>query len=107
MAAELKSADFAFTVGVEVGVAPGADGDCVGTGLPPFQLSQLEVLCSYADPNYGSLWLWCQQSALSTPKEVLARMTKEVTEDLLVGATRWAYAWAVAFTYKFIWFLTW
>mmetsp|Transcript_26031 Transcript_26031/g.49856 ORF Transcript_26031/g.49856 Transcript_26031/m.49856 type:complete len:720 (-) Transcript_26031:47-2206(-) len=96
MAAELKSADFAFTVGAEVGVAPGADGDCVGTGLPPFQLSQLEVLCAYADPNYGFLWLWCRQSALSTPKEVLARMTKEVTEDLLVGATRWAYAWAVA-----------
>jgi len=96
MAAELKSADFAFTVGAEVGVAPGADGDCVGTGLPPFQLSQLEVLCAYADPNYGFLWLWCRQSALSTPTEVLARMTKEVTEDLLVGATRWAYAWAVA-----------
>jgi len=96
MAAELESADFAFTVGAEVGIAPGADYKNVGTGLPPFELSRLEVLCAYADPNYGFLWLWCRQSALSTPNEVLAQMTKEVSRDLLVGATRWAYAWAIA-----------
>jgi len=96
MVAELKNADFAFTVGAEVGIAPGADGDSIGTGLPPFELSRLEVLCAYADPNYGFLWLWCRQSALSTPNEVLSQMTKEVTADLLVDATRWAYAWAIA-----------
>jgi len=96
MAAELKNADFAFTVNAELAIAPGADGDSIGTGLPPFQLSRLEVLCAYADPNYGFLWFWCRQSALSTPNEVLAQMTKEVTEDLLVDATRWDYAWAIA-----------
>jgi len=96
MAAELKRADFDFTVGAEMSIVYAEDGDSVGTGLPPFHLSRLEVLCAYADPNYGFLWLWCRQSALSTPNEVLAQMTKEVTEDLLIGARRWAYAWAVA-----------
>merc|ERR1712129_25732 len=99
IAAELKSADFAFTVGAEVGIVPGRpckDHDSFGTGLPPLQLSRLEVLCAYADPNYGFLWLWCRQSALSMPNEVLSRMTEEVTAELLMGATRWAYAWAIA-----------
>mmetsp|Transcript_36067 Transcript_36067/g.92941 ORF Transcript_36067/g.92941 Transcript_36067/m.92941 type:complete len:774 (+) Transcript_36067:25-2346(+) len=65
-------------------------------GMPCFQLSQLELLCTYADPNYGFLWFWCRDSFLSTPREVLCRMHQEVGSDLVAGGTLWAYAWAIA-----------
>jgi len=66
-----------------------------GHGETQRLLRRLEVICTYADPNYGFLWFWCRRNALSTPQEVLAKMHAEVVRDLLSGAM-WAYAWAVA-----------
>merc|ERR1719468_503295 len=59
-------------------------------------LWRLEVLCAYADPNYGSLWFWCRESSLSTPREVLLQMREEVSRNLLTGGLLWVYTWAVA-----------
>jgi len=86
--------------GAAAAEAEGAEGNggrrAGDTGAPSLQLGQLEVLCAYADPNYGFQWFWCRQSALSTPREVILRMREEVSSDLVARGALWAYAWAVA-----------
>lgn len=66
------------------------------SGMPQLHLARLAVLCAYADPNYGFLWFWCRESALSSPNEVLARMREEVSGDLVSGGALAAYALAIA-----------
>lgn len=70
-------------------------GTSLGLGYGS-RVAQLEMLCTYADPNYGFLWFWCRESPLSVPPEVLRRMRAEVARDLLAGGALWAYAWAIA-----------
>mmetsp|Transcript_56941 Transcript_56941/g.144438 ORF Transcript_56941/g.144438 Transcript_56941/m.144438 type:complete len:770 (+) Transcript_56941:77-2386(+) len=101
---ELKAGSFTFSSTnpdlARQGAHPDASASTVvggiGDGIEPLALERLEVLCAYADPNYGFLWFWCRESSLSTPLEVLIRMREEVAKDLVVGGALWAYAWAVA-----------
>eukprot|EP00747_Dinoflagellata_sp_TGD_P103644 gnl/TRDRNA2_/TRDRNA2_169021_c0_seq2.p1 gnl/TRDRNA2_/TRDRNA2_169021_c0~~gnl/TRDRNA2_/TRDRNA2_169021_c0_seq2.p1 ORF type:complete len:801 (-),score=144.78 gnl/TRDRNA2_/TRDRNA2_169021_c0_seq2:122-2524(-) len=69
--------------------------DGAGFAAPYVPLRQLEVLCAYADPNYGFLWFWCRQSSLSTPREVLQQMREEISSDLASGGGLWCYVWAI------------
>lgn len=62
---------------------------------PHLALERLEVLCSYADPNYGFLWYWCRQSSLATPREVLQQMSEELRRDLLQRGALKTYLWAL------------
>jgi len=62
---------------------------------PQLALERLEVLCSYADPNYGFLWFWCRQSSLATPREVLQQMAEELRRDLLERGALKTYLWAL------------
>lgn len=96
---ELKGGRFAFSSASNVIMTTAGDsngGVQCGDGAPNLQLSHLEVLCAYADPNYGFLWFWCRKSALSTPREVLLRMHEKVSSDLTTGGTLWAYISAIA-----------
>ncbi|CAJ1385642.1 unnamed protein product [Effrenium voratum] len=68
--------------------------DLTTEGAPPVALNRLEILCSYADPNYGFLWFWCRSSSLSTPREVMERMAEEILRDFLRGSLR-VYVWAL------------
>eukprot|EP00931_Biecheleriopsis_adriatica_P115000 TRINITY_DN9085_c0_g1_i1.p1 TRINITY_DN9085_c0_g1~~TRINITY_DN9085_c0_g1_i1.p1 ORF type:complete len:781 (-),score=170.88 TRINITY_DN9085_c0_g1_i1:216-2558(-) len=63
--------------------------------MPALALNRLEVLCSYADPNYGFLWFWCRQSSLSSPREVMQQMAEELRRDFLRGGTLRPYIWAL------------
>lgn len=113
--AELQDETFAFSAGTEEDDCADPDGDgadeavvggdsldWVGLGDPrgpsrtALSLWRLEMLCAYADPNYGFLWFWCRESSLSSPQEVLARMRGEVADDLWKGGALHAYAWALA-----------
>eukprot|EP00445_Apocalathium_hangoei_P044272 CAMPEP_0203989864 /NCGR_PEP_ID=MMETSP0360-20130528/8426_1 /ASSEMBLY_ACC=CAM_ASM_000342 /TAXON_ID=268821 /ORGANISM="Scrippsiella Hangoei, Strain SHTV-5" /LENGTH=754 /DNA_ID=CAMNT_0050929851 /DNA_START=106 /DNA_END=2366 /DNA_ORIENTATION=+ len=90
MSKELKGSHFAFSI-------PGfGRSEVLADSAEPLLLEKLEVLCAYADPNYGFLWFWCRESSLSTPLEVLVRMREEVAQDLVSGGALWAYAWAVS-----------
>lgn len=73
------------------GLVPETEG-----GAPRVHLGQLDVICGYADPNYGFLWFWCRQASPSSPRDVLHRMRREIAADLLVAGVLWAYAWAIA-----------
>jgi la-related protein 1 len=64
--------------------------------MPAVQMDKLDVLCEYADPNYGFLWFWSRQGALSSPREVLRKMHEDIMDELLNGGSLWAYTWAVA-----------
>lgn len=64
-------------------------------GAPPVALNQLEILCSYADPNYGFLWFWCRRSSLSSPGEVMQRMAEEIRSDFLKAGALRVYVWAL------------
>lgn len=86
-AAALRSRQFHLTV--QRGQAAAMEG------APPVALNQLEVLCSYADPNYGFLWFWCRGNSLSTPREVMHRMAEELRRDFLCGRTLRVYVWAL------------
>merc|ERR1719476_646786 len=75
-----------------------AAGTCplVEEGMPRICLQRLDVLCTYADPNYGFLWFWCRKTGLSQPREVLQQMHEEIAQDLTAGGALWPYAWAIA-----------
>mmetsp|Transcript_61677 Transcript_61677/g.133606 ORF Transcript_61677/g.133606 Transcript_61677/m.133606 type:complete len:731 (-) Transcript_61677:204-2396(-) len=91
--AELKAGRFGFSPGM-VGDSEDAVEDA-SDGAPRLRLSQLDMLCTYADPNYGFLWFWCRQTALTSPREVLQRMREVVSKDL-AGSALWTYVWAIA-----------
>lgn len=92
---DIESDTFEFSDASHVKAALSVASASSLTGAPNLQLSHLEVSCAYADPNYGFLWFWCRNSPLSTPREVLQRMRKEVTSDLTAGASLWAYVSAI------------
>lgn len=71
------------------------ESEATTDGAPPVALEQLEVLCSYADPNYGFLWFWCRRSSLSAPREVLQRMAEEIRCDLLKAGALRVYLWVL------------
>mmetsp|Transcript_1140 Transcript_1140/g.3149 ORF Transcript_1140/g.3149 Transcript_1140/m.3149 type:complete len:729 (-) Transcript_1140:4-2190(-) len=91
---ELQSGRFAFTASTGGSPPDGFPKGEVDDGMPRVCLQQLEVLCTYADPNYGFLWFWCRHNALSQPSEVLHRMRGEIISDLL-GRALWSYVWAI------------
>eukprot|EP00913_Durusdinium_trenchii_P029162 g27338.t1 len=66
-------------------------------GAPPVALNQLEVLCSYADPNYGFLWFWCRGNSLSTPREArrILRVLRVTGADSDTAQYLWQEAWRV------------
>eukprot|EP00929_Paragymnodinium_shiwhaense_P107890 TRINITY_DN74232_c0_g1_i1.p1 TRINITY_DN74232_c0_g1~~TRINITY_DN74232_c0_g1_i1.p1 ORF type:complete len:879 (-),score=199.25 TRINITY_DN74232_c0_g1_i1:7-2400(-) len=115
VAEALRAGSFDFGVGLDAFSSPaeeaaGCLSDGIGssssspvpvqeqfsTGAPKVCFSQLELLCTYADPNYGLLWFWCRQNPLSTPREVMQEMRRVLSEDLLEGGALWPYAWAIA-----------
>lgn len=86
--------DFPLTVqrGQDEFPQDGVDGI---EGAPPVALNHLEILCSYADPNYGFLWFWCRRSSLSSPGEVMQRMAEEIRSDFLKAGALRVYVWAL------------
>merc|ERR1712107_11936 len=93
---DLRSGRFTFTAGTD-GATPeaGYAGMNADDGMPRVCLHQLEVLCTYADPNYGFLWFWCRHNSFSQPSEVLQRMRDEFICDLIAGRSLWPYVWAI------------
>jgi len=95
LAGELESGEFGFTVGAGLLDSLPAGQQEAGS-VPRLQLDRLDMLCTYADPNYGFLWFWCRESTASQPKEVLLQMREEVARDLTRSKTLWTYTSAVA-----------
>jgi len=92
---ELQAGNFAFSVGAGLLDSVPAEQKEAGT-VPRLLLERLDLLCTYADPNYGFLWFWCRDSTASQPKEVLLQMREEVAKDLSSDLTLWTYTSAVA-----------
>jgi len=97
---ELRSDSFSYCDDVDENAAgaPVAEQGCEDSDACALHvdLPRLEILCGYADPNYGFLWYWCRESELSAPRDVLRRMFQELASDLISGGALWLYAWAVA-----------
>jgi hypothetical protein len=45
-------------------------------------LSELELRCANADPNYGLLWFHCRLSPTDTARRILSRATEKVVTEL-------------------------
>ena len=95
-ATAMRSRTFPLTVhrGQDEFLMETQDGEAL-EGAPPVALNHLEILCSYADPNYGFLWFWCRRSSLSSPGEVMQRMSEEIRRDFLNAGALRVYVWAL------------
>jgi len=85
----MRSGSFSFKAEGKPSIQEDKEGQLV-------PLEQLDMLCAYADPNYGFLWFWNRQSNLSSPREVMQKMHQEIISDLVDGGALNTYLWALA-----------